>query len=39
MASSSSSPLFLHKFLLFVQTEKMIDIIIISLDALRLHYY
>jgi hypothetical protein len=39
MASSSSSPVFLHKFLLFVQTEKMIDIIIISLDALRLHYY
>jgi hypothetical protein len=39
MASSSSSPLFLHKFLLFVQTEKMIDIISISLDVLRLHYY
>jgi hypothetical protein len=39
MASSSSSPLFLHKFLLFVQTEKMIDIISVSLDALRLHDY
>lgn len=39
MASRSSSPLFLHRFLLFVQTEKMIDIISISLDALRLHYY
>ncbi len=39
MASSSSSPLFQHKFLLFVQTEKMMDIISISLDALRLHYY
>jgi hypothetical protein len=39
MAPSSSSPLFVHKFLLFLQTEKMIDIITISLDALRLHYY